>query len=400
MDSQTVFEPQAEGGAIDLTILMPCLNEAETIGQCIREARAGINSLGLSGEILVADNGSTDGSQHIAESLGARVVYVEDKGYGAALAGGIAAARGRWVIMGDADASYDFSRITDFVGALQAGADLVVGNRFRGGIHRGAMPFLHRYLGNPVLSFLGRRFFRISVGDFHCGLRAFDRAAILRLHLATSGMEFASEMIVKASLRGCRIEEVPTQLRPDGRSRPPHLRTWRDGWRHLRFLLIYSPRYLFLIPGLLITAAAGSFAAVLLLAPRRIGAVSLDIHTLLFVCGALFVGVQFTFFAVFAKAFGINTGLLPPDEQVERAFKALTLETGLIVGAALLVAGLCLSVTALLEWRSVSFGRLDPSRTMRVAIPAVFCMMLGSQTVLGSFLLSLIGLRHSGHRTR
>jgi glycosyltransferase involved in cell wall biosynthesis len=398
MSSRMDDDRSAQGSDVDLTVLMPCLNEAETIGTCIREANIGIASLGLRGEILVADNGSNDGSQRIAEGLGARVVHVDEKGYGAALNCGIAAARGRWVIMGDADASYDFSQQTAFVEALRSGAELVIGNRFRGGIHRGAMPFLHRYLGNPVLSFLGRRFFGIPIRDFHCGLRAFERSAILELGLTTSGMEFASEMIVKAALRGYRVIEVPTQLRQDGRSRPPHLRTWRDGWRHLRFLLVYSPRYLFLLPGLLITAGASVASAVLLLSPRKIGAISLDIHTLLFVCGALFVGVQFTFFAVFAKAFGMNTGLLPPDQQVERAFKAITLESGLVVGGVLLMAGLWLSVAALLEWRGASFGSLDPSRTMRVAIPAVFCVMLGFQTVLGSFLLSLLGLRRRGHR--
>lgn len=392
----TVESQTEEGSGVVLTILMPCLNEAETIEACISEAQLGIRDLNVSAEILIADNGSHDGSQELARAMGARVIDVATRGYGAALNAGIVSAKGQWIVMGDADCSYDFSNLGPLVDALKAGSDLVVGNRFHGGIHDGAMPMLHRYLGNPVLSFLGRQFFRVPIGDFHCGLRAFNRAAISELDLTTTGMEFASEMIVKAAIRGCRISEVPTVLRRDGRSRPPHLRTWRDGWRHLRFLLIYSPRYLFLLPGILLTIVSLALGGVLLVAPRRFGSVSLDIHTLLYLAGATFIGMQSTFFAIFAKAFGITSGLLPRDERMERAFQYVTLETGLVAGVVLILAGAGLAAVSVLEWQDAQFGRLDPSRTMRVAIPAVFSLMLGCQVVLGSFLLSLIGLRRRG----
>lgn len=377
---------------LDLTILMPCLNEAETIEACVRAALLGIERVGLSGEVVVADNGSTDGSQALATTAGARVIPVATRGYGAALAGGIAAARGRWVIMGDADSSYDFSNIQLFVAQLTAGHDLVIGDRFAGGIMPGAMPVLHRYLGNPVLSFLGRLFFKSSIRDFHCGLRGFSRDAIRSLGLQTSGMEFASEMVVKASLLKLRIAQVPTVLHPDGRSRPPHLRTWRDGWRHLRFLLIFCPRYLFLIPGLT-AIVVGLLAALLVwIAPRRIGFLHLDIHTMLYASGAILLGTQSVFFAVFTKAFGTASGLLPRDPRFERALEFVRLETGILVGVALFAIGIAFGVASVLEWRDAGFGALDPSRTMRLAIPAVFCLVQGMHVILGSFFLSILGL--------
>ena len=269
---------------------MPCLNEAETLAICVRKARGFLDASRIQGEVIVADNGSQDGSVAIALQEGARIVPVAARGYGAALLGGIADARGRYIIMGDADDSYDFSDLGTFVEQLRAGADLVVGNRFRGGIAPGAMPLLHRYLGNPILSFLGRLFFFVKIGDFHCGLRGFNRDRILALGLRTTGMEFASEMVVRSALAGYRIAEVPTTLRPDGRSRPPHLRTWRDGWRHLRFLLMYSPRWLFFYPGLALLAF-GLIGTVLLLPGRfYIGSVGIDIHTFIVACISILLG--------------------------------------------------------------------------------------------------------------
>src|SRR6266542_3488274 len=303
----------------ELSIVMPCLNEAETIGACIAKARRFLDSSGVGGEIVVADNGSTDGSQQIAASAGARIVGVAERGYGSALQGGIAAARGRFVVMGDADDSYDFSALGTFIEKLRGGADLVMGDRFAGGVLPGAMPPLHRYLGNPVLSAVGRLFFRSPVRDFHCGLRGFAKSAYERMHLRTTGMELASEMVVKATLLGMRIEEVPIVLHPDGRSRPPHLRSWRDGWRHLRFLLLYSPRWLFLYPGLLLMFIGALVVGWLLPHPRTVGSVTFDVQTLLYAGMAIVIGFQAALFAIFTKVFAINAGLLPEDRKLQTA---------------------------------------------------------------------------------
>ena len=377
----------------ELTVLMSCLDEAETIGICIEKALAYMARRQIAGEVLIADNGSTDGSQGIAEGLGARVVPVPDKGYGSALMGGIAAARGRFVIMGDADDSYDFGALDPFVEALRGGHQLVMGNRFKGGIAPGAMPALHRYLGNPVLSGIGRLFFGIPVRDFHCGLRGFDRAAIGGLNLNTTGMEFASEMVVKASLRNLRIAEVPTTLSPDGRSRPPHLRSWRDGWRHLRFLLLFSPRWLFLYPGLLLMALG--LAAMLWLAagPRSVGSLVLDVNTLVYAAAALICGFQAVAFALFAKVFAINARLLPPDRRIERMTRLLSMEVGIVMGGLLLVAGLAASAYAVGFWGRAAFGPLDPAVSLRIVVPAVTALVLGLQTVFSSFFLSVLGLK-------
>ena len=378
---------------MELSIVMPCLNEAETLATCIDKARGFLDRHGIAGEIVIADNGSTDGSQEIAVSRGARVVNVPSKGYGSALMGGIAAARGRYVIMGDADDSYDFTDLMPFVERLRAGDELVMGNRFLGGIEPGAMPPLHKYLGNPVLTWIGRLFFGSPSGDFHCGLRGFDRQAILSLDLQTTGMEFASEMVVRATLQGLRIGEVPTTLSKDGRSRPPHLRSWRDGWRHLRFLLMYSPRWLFLYPGLFLMIVGLLAGAWLLPGPRRIGGVELDIQTLLYAAMAVVIGFQAVIFAVFTKVFVISEGLMPEDPRLNRMFDYITLETGLIVGLALLLAGLGGSVYAVSEWGARAFGPLEPSRTMRWVIPAATALVLGCQLVLSSFFLSILGLK-------
>jgi glycosyltransferase involved in cell wall biosynthesis len=371
---------------------MPCLDEAETIGICIEKAMAYIAGRKIAGEVLIADNGSTDGSQDIAERLGARVVPVPEKGYGSALMGGITAARGRFVIMGDADDSYDFSALDAFVEGLRGGNALVMGNRFKGGIAPGAMPALHRYLGNPVLSGVGRLFFGIPLGDFHCGLRGFERAAIASLELNTTGMEFASEMVVKASLRKLRIAEVPTTLSPDGRSRPPHLRSWRDGWRHLRFLLLFSPRWLFLYPGALLMAVG--LAAMLWLAagPRSVGSLVLDVNTLVYAAAALICGFQAVAFALFAKVFAINARLLPPDPRIERLSRLFSMEVGILAGGLLLIAGLATSAYAVGFWGQAAFGPLDPAVSLRIVVPAVTALVLGLQTVFSSFFLSVLGL--------
>jgi len=384
---------RAASSDLELTIVMPCLNEAETLEVCIRKALGSLRESGIAGEVVIADNGSQDGSQAIAEQLGARVVPVPVRGYGAALQGGIEAARGRFVIMGDADDSYDFSNLMPFVEKLREGYDLVMGNRFQGDIRPGAMPPLHRYLGNPVLTGFGRLLFRSSCGDFHCGLRGFNKAAVMALDLRTTGMEFASEMVVKATLHKLRIAEVPVTLSPDGRSRRPHLRSWRDGWRHLRFLLLYSPRWLFLYPGAALMLLGLIVGLWLLPGPRAIGGAIFDVHTLLYAALAIVIGFQAITFAVFAKIFAISEGLLPEDPRLNRLFRFITLEVGLMVGTALLVAGLGGSLYAVGAWRARSFGPLDPTETLRIIIPAVTSLTLGCQIILSSFFLSVLGMR-------
>ena len=373
----------------ELTILMPCLNEAETLGACIAKARGFLDRTGVSGEILVADNGSTDGSQAIASAAGARVAAIAEKGYGSALIGGLREARGRFVIMGDADDSYDFGALDGFLTELRSGAALVMGNRFKGGIKPGAMPVLHRYLGNPVLSAIGRLFFDSPCGDFHCGLRGFDRDAILSLDLHAPGMEFASEMVVKATLRGLPMTEVPTVLWPDGRSRPPHLRTWRDGWRHLRFLLLFSPRWLFLYPGLGLLIAGLLGMAWHLPSPRGAGGV----NTLFYASLAVVVGFDSILFYVFARLYGMRAGLAPPDARFLRFARAVTLEAGLLTGLGLLLLGLGLASAAVSVWTRKAFGGLTPEQTMRLVIPSGTCILLAFQIAYGAFFLSVLELR-------
>lgn len=378
---------------LELTVVMPCLNEAETLATCVDKAIAALRDNHIAGEVVVADNGSTDGSQEIATAHGARVVPVPVRGYGAALNAGITAARGKFVLMADADDSYNFAHIPRFLAELRNGAELVMGNRFRGGIGPGAMPPLHRYLGNPVLSFLGRWLFRAPIGDFHCGIRAFSRDAYDRLHLRTTGMEFASEMVVKASLLGQRMVEVPTTLQKDGRSRPPHLKTWRDGWRHLRFLLMYSPRWLFLVPGLLLMTLGAALMAWLLPAERPLGHLNLGVDTLAYAVAAVLLGFQLVFFGIAAKVFAITEGLLPEDESFQRWFRYVTLETGLAAGALLLVAGFGIAFSSLHAWAHEGYGPLPPVEMMRRTLPAMLCLMLGTEVCFASFFLSLLGLR-------
>lgn len=385
------FEP----AELELSILMPCLNEAETVATCIRKARSFLQRTGTAGEVLVADNGSTDGSQELAREAGARVIHVAAKGYGSALMGGLQAARGRWVIMGDADDSYDFSRLDAFLDSLRAGETMVVGHRFRGGIRPGAMPWLHRYLGNPVLSFLGRLFFSCPIGDFHCGLRGMDRAAALRLGLAAPGMEFASEMIVKAALARWRIAEVPTVLSPAGRSRPPHLRSWRDGWRHLRFLLMMSPRWLLLYPGACLIAAGSVGELAILRGPVVINGVGFDIHTMLYAAGATILGLQMVLFSVIARTVGVLKNLLPMKGTLDGFLRLFTLERGILLGALLGTCGLALAAYSVETWAHHRLGALDPVSMMRIAIPSVTFMLAGGEILFASFLLGLIDIRPS-----
>jgi glycosyltransferase involved in cell wall biosynthesis len=378
---------------VELSVVMPCLNEEETVGVCVRKAVETLHKTGIQGEVIVADNGSTDGSVEAAQAEGARVVHVKAKGYGNALRGGIEASRGKYVLMADADDSYDFTHIPRFMEQLRAGSDLVMGNRFLGGIANHAMPFLHRYLGNPVLTDIGKLFFASPCGDFHCGIRGFRKDSFQRMDLRSSGMEFASEMVVKASLLGMKVTEIPTTLSPDGRSHAPHLRTWRDGWRHLRFMLMYSPRWLFLYPGMILILLGLAGCAWLLPGPRIVHGIGFDVHTLLYAFVSVLMGFQLCAFAVFTKVFAISEGLLPEDPRLRRAFRYITLETGLVAGAVLVALGICGSVFAVSGWAKEGFGNLDAEHMLRIVMPSVFSLTLGVQIICSSFFLSILGLR-------
>ena len=377
------------GPPCELTILMPCLNEAETLAVCIRKARASLASLGIDGEVLIADNGSDDGSQDIAGAEGARVVPIPRRGYGAALQGGIEAARGRFVLMADADDSYALDDIGGFVESLRGGADLVMGNRFQGGIAPGAMPPLHRYLGNPVLSLVGRLFFKIPIGDFHCGMRAFSRDRMLSLGMRTDGMEFASEMVVRASLNKFVIKEVPTTLRPDGRSRAPHLLTWRDGWRHLRFLLAFSPRWLMFYPSLILLIVGGTGLLWLSFGPQQIVRVAFSVQTMLACATAVIAGTQTIGLAIVSRSYAAHLGLLLPSERLEDTLERITLERGLITGLIAVVLGAVAFIVALVRWGSEGFGALDPLTTMRLPILGMVLIIGGLQLIMVSFTMSL-----------
>ena len=396
-----VDRPTAGGrqGDIEVSIVMPCLNESETLAACIAKARGYLDRARIVGEVIVADNGSTDGSQELAARHGARVVDVRERGYGAALAGGIHAAKGRFVIMGDADDSYDFSSLDAFVSKLREGSDLVMGNRFKGGIAPGAMPPLHRYLGNPVLSGIGRTFFPTNIGDFHCGLRGFNRQAIESLQLRTTGMEFASEMVVKAVLAELRISEVPTTLSPDGRSRPPHLRSWRDGWRHLRFLLLYAPRWLFLYPGVAMIGFGLLVCALVLPGPLKAGSIVFDVHTLIIGTGAIIVGTQVVICFLLAKQYATGVGLLPIGANFSAFRRIARLERALLLGGLLTGLGLIGIVASVAAWGAESFGAVDYTRMMRLIVPAVTVLAVGVQIVMGAFLSSILDLKVGGHRT-
>jgi len=383
---------------LELTILLPSLNEVETVAACIRMGLSFLRTTGVSGEVLVADNGSTDGSREIAVAEGARLIPVAARGYGAALMGGIEVARGRYVIMGDADQSYDLANLMPFLVELRNGADLVVGNRFKGGIAPGAMPFSHRYIGNPVLSMLGRMFFHVQIGDFHCGLRGFRRDRIRDLRLLTTGMEFASEMVVKSALAGYRITEVPTTLSKDGRSRPPHLRTWHDGWRHLRFLFMYSPRWLFLYPGFVLIALGLLGIVVLFPGQVRIGSIRLDIHTFVAACIAVLVGIGSVTFAVVARRYAMLRGLLPTSGRSIRILRSLTPDRMLGTGAVFLALSVLGVLWCVLQWVTTDFGPISDARILRVLVLAFTGAAAGGQLVLLAFLWSLIEMPHRDDR--
>ena len=382
---------------MELSIVMPCLNEAESLARCIAKARLGLRRAGVPGEIIIADNGSTDGSQAIAKDLGVRVVPVKEKGYGNALRGGIRAALGKWIIMADADDSYDFSEADRFVKRLQEGYDLVMGCRLPvggGTILPGAMPWKNRWLGNPVLSFIGRFFFKCPAHDFHCGMRGFTRAAFEKMELQTTGMEFASEMVIKATFKKFKITEVPITLHPDGRSRPPHLKPWRDGWRHLRFMLLYSPRWLFLAPGFLLSALGTILAAALAVQDIQIGGVELNVGTLMMACMAVIVGFQLIAFAFFTRVFAVAEGLLPEDPKLTRVFRIFTLEKGIVAGLAVLLVGTILFLRAVWLWQQAHFGRLPSTEeNLRRLIPAATLMIVGIQGIFSSFFMSVLGLK-------
>jgi hypothetical protein len=378
---------------IELTILMPCLNEAETIAICIGKARDYLARSGVHGEVLIADNGSTDGSIAIAEKAGARVVRVPSKGYGAALSGGIAAGKGRYIIMGDADDSYDFANLDPFVERLRAGYDLVMGNRFRGGIELGAMPLLHRYLGNPVLSFFGRLFFSIPVGDFHCGLRGFNKRSIQSLGLTTTGMEFASEMVVKSSLKRLRITEVPTTLKPDGRSRAPHLKTWRDGWRHLKFLLMYSPKWLFFFPGFLLTAFGILLSTVLMFGPLDICcSLRLDLNSFLAGCLFTIIGVQLLTFGALARYYATVTGMLPRGPRADRIVACCKTDSLALAALLFVIVGAIVFLGSLSVWARVNFGDLASPFVPRLVASGLSIAVIGVQTAFAAFLFGLFDI--------
>jgi Glycosyl transferase family 2 len=382
---------------IQLTIVMPCLNEAETLATCIQKAQAGLKRAGVCGEVVVADNGSTDGSLTIAEQNGARVVHVREKGYGSALRGGIEAARGDWIVLGDADDSYDFSHLEGFVKKFQEGYELVMGCRMPSGggsIAPGAMPWKNRWVGNPALSFVGRLFFHCPVRDFHCGLRGVTPAAYRQMELKTTGMEFASEMVIKATLKSLRIAEVPITLYRDGRSRPPHLKPWRDGWRHLRFMLLFSPRWLFTWPGLALLVLGLAMAVPLCISPVRLGRVQFDTNTLLVAGMMIIVGFQVLFFGLFTRLYCVARGLLPDNPQLRRLLTWFSLERGLGAGLLIATMGLGFLVAAILKWRAAGFGIISYPESLRLVIPAVTCVTLGVQTLFSSFFLSILELKH------
>jgi glycosyltransferase involved in cell wall biosynthesis len=378
--------------SVELTIVMPCLNEAETLETCIRKAQSFLDRSGIAGEIVIGDNGSTDGSIEIARRCGARVINIPIRGYGAALYGAIVASRGKYCVMGDSDDSYDFGDLDAFVRELRAGADLVMGNRFLGGIEPGAMPWKNRYIGNPVLSGVGRFLFRAPTTDFHCGLRAFSRDAFLRMDLRTTGMEFASEMVIKATLMGMKIVEVPTTLSRDGRSRPPHLRPYRDGWRHLRFMLLFSPNWLFLYPGLVLMFAGCLVGAKLLASPVYIQGVRLSVDTLIYSVTMIEVGFQAVLFALLSRAYAVQEGLFPTPPKRTLFDSIFKLERGIILGSILIILGLGLFLYAFSIWGSTNFGPLDVEKVTPIVIGSSLSLSLGFEVILSSFLLSMLKL--------
>lgn len=378
---------------VELTILMPCLNEAETLEICIKKAMSFFDDNNVHGEVLIADNGSNDGSQNIALKNGARVVDIEKKGYGSALRGGSENARGKYVIMGDADDSYNFLNLMPFLEKLREGYELVMGNRFKGGIAKGAMPPLHKYLGNPVLSFIGRIFYPSEIKDFHCGLRGYNRESIQKLQLQTTGMEYASEMVVQATLHKLKMIEVPTTLSPDGRSRPPHLRSWRDGWRHLKFLMMYSPNWTFLYPGLLLSLIGIIIMVAIGVGSSRIGNITFGINTMMYGSASLLVGVNIILFSLFTKAYAISSGFIPNSTKTISVFEKFTVEKGVITGLVLTILGIFATVVSFIIWGNNSFGRLQPESIMKITIPAATLIAIGIELIFASFFLGILEIK-------
>lgn len=377
---------------LELTILMPCLNEAETLEVCIKKAKKSLEENNIKGEVLIADNGSTDGSQEIAKKNGARVVDVPQKGYGSALIEGTKQAYGKYVIMGDADDSYDFSNIMPFVEKLREGYELVMGNRFKGGIEKGAMPWSHKYIGTPVISFIGRLFYKSKIGDFNCGMRGYDRQAILNLDLKSTGMEYASEMIVQSTLNGIKIAEVPTTLKKDGRSRPPHLKSFQDGWRHLKFLLMYSPKWLFMIPGIILFLIGLIGSVAFIFGDLHIASVVLGVHSRLYLGAMAVVGLQIIIFSLFAKVYAVNSGMHPKEDKITKFLAKITLEKGLIVGILLTIVGFGLSIYSIVLWKNAEWGALEPVDVMPITIPAVYLIISGVQIAFASFILGILNI--------
>ena len=374
---------------MELTILMPCLNEALTLATCINKAKTFLETNNIDGEILIADNGSTDGSQNIAKELGARVVNIQEKGYGAALIGGCNNALGKYVIMGDSDDSYDFSNLMPFVEKLREGYDLVMGNRFKGGIEKGAMPPLHRYLGNPVLSFIGRVLYHSNIKDFHCGLRGYNKDSIQKLNLHTTGMEYASEMVVQATLHKLKICEVPTTLKKDGRDRPPHLRSWSDGWRHLTLLLMHAPRCLFLYPGLILWTLGLVFSSIIIISPIVIGEIKFSINSLLYGATANIIGFQMILFYVLTKKYATKTRFIPTTNE---KLSKLTMNKGIFIGSLLFVLGIVGSIVAVILWSKTGFSELVPEQMLRLTIPTLILMVNGIQLMFSSFFLGILDI--------
>lgn len=377
---------------IELSIVMPCLNEEKTVGNCVTQAKSFLKASKIKGEVIVADNGSTDKSIEIARKMGATVVHVPNKGYGSALMGGFEAAKGKYIIMADADESYDLVNLTPFVEKLREGYDLVMGNRFKGGIKKGAMPWHHKYIGNPILSFVGQLFFKTPAKDFHCGLRGFTKEAIERMNLQTKGMEFASEIVVKASILGMKVTEVPTTLSPDGRDRPPHLRSFRDGWRHLRFLLIYSPRWLFLIPGMILLSLGGIASLVLFFGPVNTSLRLFDFHSFILAGAAMMLGLSMVSFALITRVFAYNFGLLPNQPRLYKLFKYFNLETGLVVGLIIAILGFLLIIRAIVLSYTLGFDSIGFGRSIRLVFGGALSIITGGQIFLTSFALSILGV--------
>lgn len=390
--NSTISRDLRNDSNIELTILMPCLNEARTIGCCIEKAKAFLIDAQVNGEILIADNGSSDGSQDIARNKGARVVNISQRGYGSALRGGIDAAQGKYIILGDADDSYDFLDLMPFLNKFRDGYDLVMGNRFLGEIKPGAMPPLHQYIGNPILSGVGQLFFNTPIKDFHCGLRGITKDAAKRMDLQTTGMEFASEMVIKSALLEMKVCETPIILYPDGRDRPPHLRSWRDGWRHLRFMLIYSPRWLFFYPGIFLVIFGLVLSLWAFLSPITINDVTFDIHSLAYFNAMVVIGFSMILFAIQSRYYAYQSGLLPQKPGLGFLNKFFSLERGLLFGALMVLLGVLLAIWAFRSWAQAQFGDIDPRSTMRIVLPSISIIIMGTQVMFSSFFLLILGI--------